>query len=94
VVKEENFMKLTDLEAAVFYGLMRNYEGHPYGGWARTDSNNARMTSGVEGSQFAEALASLAEKGLYRNAGDDVYVIEEVFADGEPCLYTEDEAAA
>lgn len=87
-------MKLTDLEAAVFYGLMRNYEGQPYGGWARTDSNNARMTSGVEGSQFVEALASLTEKGLYRNAGDDVYIVEEVFVDAEPYLYTEDEAAA
>lgn len=87
-------MQLTNQEAIVFYALMQNYEGHPYGGWARTDSNNARMTSGVEGSQFAEALASLAEKGLYRNAGDDVYVIEEVFADAEPAIYTEDEVAA
>lgn len=87
-------MKLTNLEAAVFDNLMLNYEGQPYGGWARTDSNNARMTSGVEASQFGEALASLKQKGLYRNAGDDVYVIEEVFVDVAPYLYTEDEVAA
>jgi hypothetical protein len=84
-------MKLTNSEATVFFALMQSSEGRPHLGWDRTDSSNARMASGIEGNEFAQILASLEQKGLYENAGDDVYVVEKVFADVAPYVHTEEE---